>query len=154
MNNFKDLSKHLKKIEKDLEDKLGEKLLKKIGDNVLKKIKHRWITGQGVSETGGSKKPLKKLSPISVVLREDLKEKGKLSNLTKPDKSNLISSGDTYNSLSYEVKDESVEIGIDEANAYKITDNENRNRKMLYLSKEELEIIDKLIEDEIDKILK
>lgn len=75
--------------------------LKSLGEFAAELIRKRVQLGYGVTSKGGSKRPLAKLTPKYRVFRGKF---GRLSELTRPNKSNLTLTGDMLKSLGYTVK--------------------------------------------------
>lgn len=152
---FKDLPNDIKDFEQNLKkrfDKNAKKIYTKISYSLEESIKDRWEKGLGVNETGGKTKKLKKLNLSTIKNREYKESKGELDSRTKPKTSNLIMSGKTIDSIEAEISDTELLIGSKDRNEI-IKANEEKGRSILFLSKEEVEIIDKIIDEEIDKIL-
>lgn len=151
-DDLKDLAKGFKNIQNEL-NKASDKILKKIQPKILSSVKKRWLDGNGVSETGGSSDKLKALKPSTIKSRTYKKNKGKLSALTDPTKSNLIDSGKTFKQLGSKIDKENLEIGV-LGDRQDVLSHTEKERPLMYLSDKEMEIIDSIVDDEIDNILK
>ena len=153
---IKDLDKDLKQLQKQLEktfDKNVKTVYNKIGKEITSSIKDRWIDGQGVEKHGAKQSALKELAESTIKNRKYKQKKGKLDKRTKPEKSNLIDSGKTINQLHFNSKKDELIIGVknrEEIIGYQ----EENNRKILYLSSEETQVVDNIINKEIEDILK
>ena len=100
------LKKSLNKMSDSL-DKTKDKMLDKIGDLMVKSVKKRTIDGKGLKEHNSTLTDFKPLSKSTIKSREYKAKKGKLSQDTKPDKSNLIETGKMVEQIGYTKGDDS-----------------------------------------------
>lgn len=155
----KAFSSNSKKLIKDM-----GKSMPAIGKEMIDMIQNRTRLGYGVEKNGGTKKKLTKLSGVYKKQRNYAKKQGKLSNTTKPSKSNLTKSGAMLSSLKYKVNKSKLLVkvaptGIDAdgiSNAKKAEWQATAKvvRKFLHLSKNEIKRIEELLEDELDKLVR
>lgn len=147
MSDLKDLDKFIKEIQKTI-DKVKDSALNKIGKGISNNLKKRMVKGID----SGTEKPFLKLAESTVKQREYKQKKGKLSNRTKPQQSNLIESGRMYDQINFRLDDEFLEIGVigdrEDVAAY----NEENGRTAIALTKEDEKIIDKELEEILKKI--
>jgi len=93
----------LNKLNKDLIADLNKLIQKKelelIGNEIIRQVVGRSRTGKGVKEDGGSEFTFPDLSESYKIARTNLRRRGKLSNLTRPNLSNITLSGALLDSL-------------------------------------------------------
>lgn len=152
MADINDLDKDLNKIKNKLQ-KTEKNVINKIDQVITKSVKDRWLKGLGVEEDGDPAKPLKSLKKSTIKQREYKKKKGKLSNLTDTNTSNLIDSGKTFKQFKSKKDKNSIEIGV-LGDRGKIIEYNQDDRPLLNLSKEEVEKIDEILNKELDELFK
>lgn len=93
MENDKKILNISKKITKAIEKALSNQNMSPLVNNMAKDIKKRTRLGYGVSSFNSQKYKFPPLRDRTVEKRQELFEKGKLSGLTTPNKSNLTEKG-------------------------------------------------------------
>lgn len=160
---------NLKKFESDMEkiiDAVADKqTMQEVGDLMAERIKTRTRLGRGVNKTGGPSVPLAPLKDSTVTGRKRKKQNGDLSSFTSPKRSNLTETGQLLDSFKVEASQGKVSIQPSgqrndgqqnqDVAAFAEDGSSNRaKRKFLDLSGPELNAVQKLIRDKIEKILK
>lgn len=97
----------LAELEGIIENILSKNNLKKIGTEVVHDMKVRTTLGEGVKSSGSRPSSFASLKPATI---EDRKKVRRLSNLTRPNLSNLTRTGKMVNSISFKVKTNSIQI--------------------------------------------
>lgn len=155
-DSFNELVKSINDLKNDLKKRLIGKdaILKKIDEKILPSIRNKWEAGQSSKITGGRRKNIKPLAKSTIEYRKTLADNGDLSNLTTPTKSNMISTGETYNQLDSKVNSKSLIIGVKSEKAKLIlAENEENGRVILILDENEINMIDRIIDEEIEETL-
>jgi hypothetical protein len=93
LNDFK------KHINDAIDKSLNRQNMNIIIDKMAERIEKRTRSGRGVNQHWGIDKPLKKLKPITIQLREELQQDGELDSRTSPRKSNLTRTGRLLDSI-------------------------------------------------------
>lgn len=150
MGDINDFKKDMDKLLKAFKNKA---LMDKIGKFTVDLIRKRTLLGYGVADQGGKKEKLKALSAGYKKWRKKNPPPGPSS----PAKSNLTYTGDMLRAIDYNVKSDSLTIGIfDENEAEKAFYNMLMDREFLNLSGAEIQqvrdYIQKILDDEIDKL--
>lgn len=150
---LKKLGDTLKKAVKDYSNEGLKKTLDEAGKEVKDSIQQRWRDGQGVDAPGDDPSNLKSLTRNTVKIRRQLNDQGKLNtSLTDPAKSNLISSGETYNSLTFKATKKDLTFSVGNRGSI-LADNEERGRVMMNLSKQEIDIILEKVDKDLDDVI-
>ena len=142
--------KDLKKFKENLKEE--EKEIKRIiSETMVQRIGNRMQEGLGTETWGVASKPYKKLKDSTVKKRS---KNLKLSPKTTPSTSNQIETGKMHDQLASKKKGKDYETGFfgDRAKVAKIQ--EDNGRATLFLNKEDLEIIDDILDEQVDNLLK
>lgn len=146
MDDLKKLDNYFKKLSKSFNKK---KMAKDIGKKTADIVKKRIKEGYGVNRNDGEKGRLKPLSSEYIEVRK--KKKSKLSGDTSPTKSNLHFTGKTIDSIDYNLKGDSIVIESQKG-AENLAHNE-KTRPVMFLAEEELDNIEKQVDDYIDDLI-
>lgn len=156
-------SEDLKKFQKDVQEAVSilsePSYLSALGKTVLERVINRTRLGRGVRERGGASGPLKSLSSSYKEQRKKLKQKGELSGLTTPGKSNLTQTGKLLDSADVtSVKRGSVTLGFRGNHDPGLTNETlagyvSKDRPFFNLSQAEEKALTREIENELQKLL-
>ena len=129
--------------------------LEKTADKIVKDIKARTTKGIEVQgDHGGPNGKFKELASSTIKSRR----RKKLSNKTRPEKSNQTMTGDMVKSVKHTTTRNNINITVDSGNKKKLKGNQALGRNMLRLSKTNLKNIAKdvvsFIANKIEKTIK
>lgn len=94
-----DLSKIVERLRRATKAAVAQKALRPLADFAINLIVVRTRLGYGVDKSGDDRKRLKPLSSTWIAAREYYSERGLLSNLTTPRRSNLTFTGQMLDSM-------------------------------------------------------
>jgi hypothetical protein len=147
MSDFRKIAAQIDALTKEFLDKEAWTL---VGEYAVGKIKARTRKGFGVSERGEKTQRLAGLKDNYKEQRKRLKQQGKLSGETSPNKSNLTKTGEMLDNFKVTPTENSVTISFNSpklsARARYVSD---KGRPFLNLSKQELWKVNKIIKDAI-----
>jgi len=140
----------LKKFKQNLKEKEIE-IKKTVSENITKRIADRMEEGLGTETWGVSSKPYKELKKSTI---ESRKKNPKLSSKTSPETSNQIETGKMHSQLKSKKKGKDYETGFFGDRAKIAKTQEEKGRATLFLNDEDLDLIDKIIEEQVDEAFK
>ncbi len=139
------------KLKTLLDSTIDRQLMDTIGDHTSLVVKERTRRGYGVAKNEGPKKRLKGISESTKKRRKGLAAQGQLSSETSPNKSNLTRTGKMLDDIAYRAKANEVLIYLKGNSSTKAKKNADLGRIFMNLSKSEISIITKIVEEEIKK---
>lgn len=143
--------KFIKDLEKGLTEIIDKRQLHKMGTRVKDAIKERMREGFSV-DAQGNMKPYKPLAQKTIDKR---RKNAQLSSLTSPQTSNQIETGKMYDSIRTYSSTGEVFIGIAESNdRSEVAEYQDEARPTFNLSKEEQDLVQEIMEELAEKILK
>jgi hypothetical protein len=143
--NLKQLEIKIKALVKEASRKTN---MAKIAEEAKDMVASRTSRGFGVERPEGKKKRLKPLSPEYKKERRRLKQKGRLSADTTPQKSNLTQSKQMLNSLDTKARDGVATVFLNNGEANEKAKYQAKDgRSFMNLSKTETQKITKTLED-------
>jgi hypothetical protein len=151
--NLNDLIQDLQKLNTDIEQEIT-KALPKIGETLKFKIIKRVQEGDGVDELGGSRVPFKALKSSTIKSRQKKQAKGKLSNNTKPDKSNQTETGHMVEDMQVSTNGMKINISPPNDRVEVAQYNEKNGRVAFNISEDELVYITEEVAKAIEQALK
>lgn len=143
-----------KKLEELNEIKVSDRFLDNIAKQTTEEFKEDWQNGYGTDPKSKSRKKLEELKDSTIKSRTYKKAKGRLSNKTTPETSNLIDSGYTIAETKYKISDNKFEIIPPDDMQEALSANEKLKRPLFYLRNDLLKKIQKEFLKEILKLTK
>lgn len=154
-----DLKAFQEKIERALNQLTSNATLAPIANDLSEIIRRRTRLGKGVDVTGGDNVKLKDLATSTIRSRLSKKRRGLLSEKTAPKKSNLTETAQMLDSLKGRAINQLIEVKPTGARKGGLTNiqvaayNEEKGRKFLNLSKQDIKQLTAVMQDSFNSIV-
>lgn len=156
-----DKNETLRKLQRKLTEALDDVEFDEYFEPIPDIIKERARGGQGITKDGGAKKNLKKLANSTMLGRELLERKGRLSSETSPVTSNLTQSGQMLDSIRLtKVNGKKYIVEFEESrdddklNTDLVKYNEEKGRTFFGLTKTERRTLERNVQKKINALVK